>query len=57
MATLHMLRSERDTATKALMRALPEDQTDKIVELYADDIDWESVIDDIFSYDNIICWW
>ncbi len=57
MATLHMLRSERDAATEVLMSTLPEERTGKIIELYSDNIDWESVIDNIFNYDNVICWW
>lgn len=57
MATLHILRSERDTSTEALMKALPDDEAAKVIELYAADIDWETVVDDIFSYDNVICWW
>lgn len=57
MATLHLLRSERDAATEALMNALPENKTDKVIELYSDNIDWGSVIDDIFNYDKVICWW
>lgn len=57
MATLHLHRSARDATTEALMNTLPEDPTDKMIELYSDNMDWESVIDDIFSYDNVICWW
>ena len=57
MATLHILRSERDASTDTLINALPDDPTAKTIKLYTEDVDWASVIDDIFSYDNVICWW
>ena len=57
MAVLHILRSKPDPSTETLMNTIPVDESAKVIKLYADDIDWEAVVEDIFNHEQIICWW
>ena len=56
MKVLHVLKSEPDAMVESFMGAFSEDEV-TTVPLYEGDVDWEALVDDIFSHDTIICWW
>jgi len=63
MATvLHILKSEPDKTVAELIEASSLEETVAVVGLYQDEItgsvvDWYRLVDDIFTYDRVICWW
>ena len=63
MATvLHILKSEPDETVAKLIEASSFEETVAVVCLYQDEItgsvvNWYRLVDDIFTYDRIICWW
>jgi len=58
MKTLHILKTEPDDDTMALVSALsmPNDQESTVVRL-DDSTDYEELIDLIFEHDRVISWW
>jgi hypothetical protein len=56
MKVLHILKSDPDETVAGFMEAFTDDDI-TTVPLYADDVDWEALVDHIFSHDKIICWW
>lgn len=56
MKTLHILKTDPDDTTMALIEALEEDGDAKLVML-DDSTDYEGLIDLIFEYDRVISWW
>ena len=57
MKLLNIIRSEPDDTTKKFVEGFSEDEGAKKVVLYKGDIDWSALVDDIFSYDKVVCWW
>ena len=59
MKTLHILKTEPDDNTKALMSALGESQGEEttVFRLYEEQADYERLIDLVFEHDKIISWW
>ena len=57
MKILHILRSEPDATVKDIVSTTTNGDRSKTTELYAGNIDWSRLVDDIFSHDKIICWW
>jgi len=63
MATvLHILKSEPDKTVAELIEASSLEKTVAVVGLYQDEItgsvvNWYRQVDDIFTYDRVICWW
>jgi hypothetical protein len=57
MKVLYILRSEPDETVKKFMDALSGEDKTNIRALYEGDVDWSSLVDDIFSHDKVICWW
>jgi len=57
MKLLNIIRSEPDETTKTFIESFSKDEEAKKVVLYEGDIDWSSLVDDIFSYDKVVCWW
>ena len=57
MKILHILRTEPDENMENLIKATTNGDLSKVTELYKNDIDWSRLVDDIFSYDKVICWW
>ncbi len=60
--TLHILRSEPDETIAALVAAMGGEGGTKVVCLYLDNVspapvDWDRLLEDIFSHDRVICWW
>lgn len=56
MRVLHMLRSLPDQDVRNLMEAFSEWEETTIA-LYDDNVNWDSLVDDIFSSDTVISWW
>ncbi len=57
MKLLNIFRSEPDDTVKTLCESLSgKNQCDEI-RLYEGDVDWEKLVDDIFSHDKVVCWW
>ena len=57
MKTLYICKSDPDEMTTQLMNIVtPEKSASKSV-LLSDDSDWAGVVDDIFAFDRVICWW
>lgn len=57
MKLLNIIRSKPDETTKTFVESFSKDEGTKKVVLYEGDIDWSSLVDDIFSYDKVVCWW
>ncbi len=57
MKTLHIVRSEPTQMTRDFIRATSTQGDDTPVLLYQDDIDYDRLVDGIFSSDRVICWW
>lgn len=61
-SVLHILKSEPDEIVAALIQAQSINESVAVVGLYEDQItgsgvDWKRLVEDIFSYDRVICWW
>ena len=56
MKVLHIFRSEPDENVKELMKPF-SDQDEKKITLYEPNVDWDTLVDDIFSSDKVISWW
>jgi hypothetical protein len=57
MKVLHLLKSEPDETVRILFQWLSRETETSVVELYGDELDWCSLVDDIFENDRVICWW
>ena len=57
MEILHILRSAPDSETEKMMSELSDDQRTGVIKLYEAGIDWDGVIDALFSHDRVVCWW
>lgn len=58
---LHILKSEPDETVASFIEALSGEESAVVVNLYQDEIsgtttDWLRLVDDIFAYDQVICW-
>lgn len=58
---LHILRSEPDETVIRVIEALSAEESAAVVNLYEDEIsgttaNWLRLVDDIFEYDQVICW-
>ncbi|SMC62854.1 hypothetical protein SAMN02746065_10612 [Desulfocicer vacuolatum DSM 3385] len=56
MKILHIFRSRPDETVDSLMVSF-SDQEEKKTALYEADVDWDALVDDIFSSDKVISWW
>lgn len=58
MKTLHILKTEPDDETKALLSALSRSHGKEVTVIKLDDsTDYEEFIDLIFKHDRAISWW
>jgi hypothetical protein len=57
MRILHLLRTEPCTTVVKLIECFSDEEENAVEPLYQGDVDWERLVDDIFSYDRVICWW
>jgi hypothetical protein len=56
MRVLQILKSEPDEEVRSFMEAFADDDV-TTVPLYEGDVDWEALVDAIFSHDKVVCWW
>ena len=56
MKLLHILKSEPDESVEEILEAFAEDEV-TTVRLFEGEVDWASLVDEIFSHDKVICWW
>ncbi|MFO7554751.1 MAG: hypothetical protein R6W88_06070 [Desulfobacterales bacterium] len=57
MKLLNIIRSQPDDTTKQFIEGFSKEEGAKKVVIYEGDVDWPGLVDDIFSYDKVICWW
>ena len=57
MKVLYILRSEPDEMVEKLIKTLSCKNESSVVALYGEKVDWLSLVDHIFTYDKVICWW
>ena len=56
MNTLHIFRSEPDEQVRELIRSMTRDEITPIA-LYEEDVDYDQLVDALFSHDQVISWW
>ena len=56
MKVLHILKSEPSETVQDFMEAFSDEDV-KTVPLFDEKVDWAALVDDIFDYDKVICWW
>ena len=57
MKVLHILKTEPDESVEKFTNFLATQNETSVVALYENTTDWEALVDDIFAYDKVICWW
>ncbi|MDQ1334875.1 MAG: hypothetical protein QG552_1825 [Thermodesulfobacteriota bacterium] len=57
MKLLHILKSEPDANTKTLIAILSEGNEAIEFPLYGAQVNYEALVDTIFSNDKVISWW
>ena len=57
MKILHILRSRPDDEVGTLMEGLSRDADTTEIRLYEGDVDYEELVDLIFSHDRVVSWW
>lgn len=56
MDILHILRSAPDSETEKMISGLSDDRDANVVKLYETEIDWEHIVEAIFSHNQVVCW-
>ena len=59
---LHILKSKPDESVARLIEASAAEDEIAVVSLYQDEVsgtavNWSHLVEDIFTYDRVICWW
>ena len=59
---LHILKCKPDASVAELIEASAGEDDVAVVSLYQDEIsgmgvNWSRLVEDIFAYDRVICWW
>ncbi len=57
MKVLNILKSEPDETVEKLTEELSSMNETTVAVLYAGDVDWSALVDEIFIHDKVICWW
>ncbi|WP_157493216.1 hypothetical protein [Desulfonatronovibrio magnus] len=57
MKVLHIFKSEPEKMVSDIVRSTCDENDCKVVEVFRPDVDWENLVDDIFSHNKVICWW
>ena len=57
MEILHILRSKPDSGTQKLVFDLSREAYAAVIELYETDNDWEDIVDALFRFKRVVCWW
>jgi len=54
---LNIVRSAPDDLEQTMIDTFSRGEEDKVIPLYEGDVNWSSLVDEIFSHDQIVCWW
>lgn len=57
MKVLHVLKSEPDEIVSRLMKQLSEDNEARQFEMYQGKVDYDKLVELVFEYEKVICWW
>ena len=57
MKILHLFKSEPDTETRQMADALGEGHEADEITLFAGPVDYDSLVDQVFGTDQVVCWW
>jgi len=57
MKVLYIYRSEPDELTKKLAEGAAEGKEIVEVKLYEGNVDYDKLVELIFSCDQVVCWW
>jgi len=57
MRVLHIFRSEPDETVRQMVEIVTNGDDAKQTPLFASDVDWSQLVDDILSHDKVISWW
>ena len=57
MKLLHVFKSEPDEVIKTLMNASSEGNNVQQFDLFAKDVDYDKLVEEIFENDKVISWW
>ncbi len=57
MTTLHILRSEPDALTRALIDGLSAKGENNEIALYGESVDYRLLLESVMRSDRVICWW
>ncbi|MGB3210774.1 MAG: hypothetical protein WBB19_08750 [Desulforhopalus sp.] len=57
MKILNVYKSEPDETVKKLVEIVTRDREADTFDLYAENPDYDALVDKIFSADQTICWW
>ncbi|MDQ1331083.1 MAG: hypothetical protein QG578_1348 [Thermodesulfobacteriota bacterium] len=57
MKTLHIFRSEPVPMTIKIVRTASSNGENGQFKLYQEDINYDRLVNEIFSSDRVICWW
>jgi hypothetical protein len=56
MTTLHIFRNEPDQQVRELIQAITPGEI-RLVVLYDEVVDYDQLVEAIFSHDRVISWW
>jgi hypothetical protein len=57
MKILHILRSEPDQMTRNLILQSFENAQNIEIPIYQKDVDYDKLVEEIFTSDKVVCWW
>ena len=57
MKVLHILKSEPGESVERFSNFLATRHETSVVVLYEPTTDWDTLVDEIFGHDKVICWW
>lgn len=57
MKILHILRSEPDEMTRNLILRSFEEAQNIEIPIYQEDVDYDKLVEEIFTSDKVVCWW
>jgi len=57
MKALYIYRSEPDELTSTLAKGAAEGKEVTEVKLYGGNVDYDKLVELIFSCDQVVCWW
>jgi len=57
MKILHILRSEPDEMTRNFILQSFEAAQNIEIPIYQEDVDYDKLVEEIFTSDKVVCWW